>query len=363
MNASLQGKSLLTSLGVARPIFLSPMAGTGTVALAAAVSNAGGLGALAVGAMAPARAREAIAELRGLTDRPFNVNVFAHAPAVPDAATEARWLDYLAPRFAEFGAEPPSALRAIYPSFVEDDAMLDVLLTQRPPVVSFHFGLPSAERIAALRQAGCMLFATATSPEEAERIEAARVDVIVAQGIEAGGHRGVFDPAARDERLGTLALVAAIARRTRLPVVAAGGIMTGGGVAAALAAGAQAAQLGTAFIDTPESAADAAYRAALAAPRRGTALTSAISGRPARCLENRFTALERDAQCPPVPAYPVAYDAGKALNAAAAARGEAGFAAHWAGQGVSLSRRLGAAQLVETLVVELRAAAAHLQQH
>ncbi|MCP3717390.1 nitronate monooxygenase family protein [Paraburkholderia sp. CNPSo 3281] len=363
MNSAPKSNSLLVSLGVTRPIFLSPMAGTGTVTLAAAVSNAGGLGALAVGAMSPARAHEAIAELRERTDRPFNINVFTHAPPVVDAAANERWLNYLSPRFAAFGAEPPASLSAIYPSFVEDDAMLDVLLRQRPPVVSFHFGLPSAERIAALRQAGCLLFATATSLEEAQRIEAAQVDVIVAQGIEAGGHRGVFDPAARDERLSTLALVAAIARRTRLPVVAAGGIMTGGGIAAALAAGAQAAQLGTVFIDTPESAADAAYRAALAAPDRGTALTLAISGRPARCLESRFTVLDRDPGRPPTPPYPVAYDAGKALNAAAAARGDAGFAGHWAGQGVALSRRLPAAQLIETLVFELRAAAVHLQQY
>ncbi|MCL2658395.1 MAG: nitronate monooxygenase [Betaproteobacteria bacterium] len=355
MGISVPRQHFLTYLGVAHPIVLAPMAGTGTPSLAAAVSNAGGLGSLAIGAMTAEAARAAIRELRSLTVQPFNINVFAHKPPKLDRVKEAAWLSFLAPYFADFGETAPTELHTIYPSFVDDDAMLEVLLEARPAVVSFHFGLPPIERINALHDAGCMLFATATSLEEALAIEAAGIDVIVAQGIEAGGHRGIFDTAAYDEELSTLALVSALVARTTRPIVAAGGVMNGAGIAAALAGGAQAAQLGTAFIDTPESAADAAHRAALTQRGSHTVLTSAISGRPARCVENRFTALGRDPKRPDIPDYPIAYDAGKALHAAARRSGEMGYAAHWAGQGHALSRSLGAAALVETLVAELHA--------
>lgn len=347
-----------TRLGLDCPIIQAPMAGTGTPALAAAVSNAGGLGSLGLGAMNAAEAQAAIHKTRGLTSRPFNVNLFCHRPAVADAGRERGWLDYLAPSFAEFGATPPASLREIYKSFIVDDDMLDVLLAERPAVVSFHFGLPGAERIAALRAAGICLLATATSLAEARRIAEAGVDAIVAQGIEAGGHRGVFDPDGPDEQLGTFALVRLLARRVELPVIAAGGIMDGAGIAAALALGAQAAQLGTAFASCPESAADEAYRQALLSqdPERTTVITRSISGRPARGFANRLTALGEAADCPPLPDYPIVYDAGKALHAAAKARGSAGFAAQWAGQGFRLSRGLPAVELMRQLRDELAAA-------
>jgi nitronate monooxygenase len=336
------------------PLIQAPMAGVSTPAMAAAVSNAGALGFLGVGAMTADAARKAITQTRALTARPFGVNVFCHAPAVADSAVEAAWLEYLAPAFREFGAQPPAALHEIYTSFVQDDAMLDVFLQERPAVVGFHFGLPDAARIRALREAGIFLLATATNIEEAQRIQAAGVDAIVAQGYEAGGHRGVFDPDARDEQLGTLALTRLIVRHVDIPVVAAGGIMDGAGIAAVLALGAQAAQLGTAFIACPESAADAAFRAAVQDPRTAhTAMTAAISGRRARGLYNRFMRLGEAAGCPAVPAYPITYDAGKALHAAAKAKGSSEFAAQWAGQGVALSRALPAAELVRLLGEEL----------
>jgi nitronate monooxygenase len=185
------------------------------------------------------------------------------------------------------------------------------------------------------------------------------VDAIVAQGIEAGGHRGMFDPAAPDDALGAMALTRLLARETRLPVIAAGGIMDGAGIAAALDLGAVAAQLGTAFIACTESAADAAYREALAGPgAHHTRLTPLISGRPARALANRFTGLAEQAEGQRLPDYPIAYDAGKALNAAAKARGEHGFGAQWAGQGAPLARAMPAAMLVQTLRAELAAARA-----
>lgn len=336
-------------LGIPIPIVQAPMAGVATPELAAAVSNAGGLGSIGVGATDATGARAMVEATRARTDRPFNVNLFVHAAARPDAARERRWLAALRPLFEAQGAAPPDALRTIYTSFAEDAAMLAMLVAEAPPVVSFHFGIPTADRIAALRAAGCTLLATATSLSEARRIEAAGIDGIVAQGWEAGGHRGMFDPAEPDDRLGTFALTRLLSAQTGLPVIAAGGIMDGAGVRAALALGAVAAQLGTAFIACPESSADAAYRAALGGEgAHHTVMTSAISGRPARCLANRFTrwAVEHPLDAPD---YPIAYDAGKALNAAAKAAGEAGYGAQWAGQGAPLHRVMPAADLLATV--------------
>jgi nitronate monooxygenase len=232
--------------------------------------------------------------------------------------------------------------------------MLAMLLQSRPKVVSFHFGLPAPARIRALREAGIVLLATATSLAEAEQAAAAGVHAVVAQGYEAGGHRGVFNPAAEDTRLGTFALVRLLSRAQDLPVIAAGGIMDGAGIAAALRLGAGAAQLGTAFIAAAESAADAGYRAALfSLAAHHTVMTRAISGRLARCLANRFTAFAATVPDTDIPAYPIAYDAGKALNAAAKAAGDSGYGAQWAGQGAPLARALPAAQLMAQLIAEL----------
>jgi nitronate monooxygenase len=343
--------TLLQKIGVRLPIIQAPMAGVSTPEMAAAVSNAGGLGSISVGAVDAETARKMISSIRAASNRPFNVNVFCHRPAIADAAREAAWLTRLAPEFARYGAEPPSRLREIYTSFVEDDAMHAMLLEERPRVVSFRFGLPRAEQIAALRAAGIVLLAAATNLQEARTIATAGIDAVVAQGYEAGGHRGVFDPTARDECLGTMALTHLLVRHLEIPVIAAGGIMDGAGIAACLVLGANAAQLGTAFIGCPESAADPAYRAALLSPAaEHTVMTTVISGRPARCIANKFTAIGTVTEAELVPAYPIAYDAGKALNSAAKADGEVGFGAQWAGQGARLARKMPAA----TLVAELR---------
>ena len=271
-----------------------------------------------------------------------------------DPAREAAWIKRFAPLFEGWGASPPQALREIYRSFLADDAMLRLLLDERPAVVSFHFGLPSAEIIAALRGAGIVLLATATSLAEAQAVAAAGIDAVVAQGWEAGGHRGVFDADAPDEKLGTMALVRLITATIDKPVIAAGGIMDGQGIAAALALGASAAQLGTAFLAIDESLADAGYRAVLAeSGGRHTLMTRVVSGRPARILPNRIAALDGSYAPAEVPAYPIAYDLGKALNAAAKARGEHGYGAHWAGQGAPLVRTMSAGELVRTLEAEL----------
>jgi len=272
-----------TRLGLQWPIIQAPMAGVSTPQLAAAVSNAGGLGSLGIGASSAAQARGMLEATRARTGRPFNVNVFCHARAKRDAQREAAWVQHLAPLFAEVGATPPAALQEIYPTFRDDAQTLELLLQLRPAVVSFHFGLPDAERIQALRAAGIFLLATATDVHEALQIERVGLDAIVAQGIEAGGHRGVFDPEAQDEGLSTAVLVRLLVQRTRLPVVAAGGIMDGQGIRAALDLGASAVQLGTAFLLCPESAASEAYRAQLQSERAShTRLTRVLSGARAR---------------------------------------------------------------------------------
>ncbi|GAA0657028.1 nitronate monooxygenase [Sphingomonas insulae] len=346
--------SFIEKLGLELPLIQAPMAGVATPLLAAAVSEAGGLGSIGVGATDAASACVMIEELRGRTHRAFNVNLFVHARADPDPVREADWLDWLAPVFAGFGAPPPAALRTIYTSFADDPAMLAMLLDLAPPVVSFHFGLPSPDVLSALRARGIYLMATATSLDEARTVQAAGIDAVVAQGIEAGGHRGVFDTAAADDALGMVALTRLLVRKAGLPVIAAGGIMDGAGIAAALDLGAVAAQLGTAFVACPESAADDGYRAALSGPGAyHTVLTSLISGRPARALANRFTALSACVGDRLPPSYPIAYDAGKALHAAAKAQGEHGFGAQWAGQGAPLCRSMPAADLVRVLREEL----------
>ncbi len=347
--------SLMKRIGVDLPIVQAPMAGTSTPALAAAVCNAGGLGSIGVGAVDAAGAREMIESLKRLTGRPFNVNVFAHRPAKADRERERDWLNALKPVFQRFDAEPPVALHEIYTSFLADPAMLELFLETRPAVVSFHFGLPPARAIARLKAAGIVLFSSATNLDEAEQAVAAGVDAIVAQGYEAGGHRGVFDPAAPDGQLGVSALTRLLVKRIAIPVIAAGGLMDGAGIAAMLDLGAEAAQLGTAFIACPESSADQPYRDALFGPgASATEMTALISGRPARCLPNAFTALKDGAlRGVKIPDYPIAYDAGKALATAGRAKGDGGFGAQWAGQGAPLARAMPAAKLVETLAREL----------
>ncbi|WP_425251622.1 NAD(P)H-dependent flavin oxidoreductase [Janthinobacterium sp. NFX145] len=344
----------LDRLGLQLPIIQAPMAGVSTPRMAAAVSNAGGLGSLAIGAGTVAQARQVIADTRALTDRPFNVNVFCHAPAVRDARREAAWLAHLAPLFAELGASVPVELDEIYATFIGNDAAFDLLLEQRPAVVSFHFGLPTPQQVQALRQAGIYTMATATNPREALLIEQAGVDAIVAQGVEAGGHRGVFDPQAPDERHSTSVLLRLLADRTALPLIAAGGIMDGQGIRAALDLGAAAAQLGTAFVLCPESSANAGYRANLKSERASaTRLTSVLSGRLARGMVNRLIEYGEAPGSPPLADYPVAYDAAKQLNALASQHGNSEFAAQWAGQGAPLAREMGAEELVLTLAREM----------
>jgi nitronate monooxygenase len=351
------GRELLQRLQLDTPIIQAPMAGVSTPAMAAAASNAGALGSMGVGATNAEGAGTMIRAARALTPRALNINVFCHRPAVANAAVETAWIERLRPHFERVGAKPPTTLREIYTSFVNDDAMLEVLLEHRPEVVSFHFGVPSVDRMQALRTVGCVLIASATNLAEARMLVAAGVDAVIAQGYEAGGHRGVFDPTVRDDCLGTFALTRVLVRELDVPVIAAGGIMDGAGIAAALRLGAVAALLGTAFVACPESSADEGYRALLMSDAAfHTVMTSAISGRPARCLPNRFTQLSESVAAVEVPAYPITYDAGKQLHTAAKAKSEFGYGAQWAGQGAPLARSMPTAELVRVLNAELETA-------
>lgn len=346
---------LLETLGLELPIIQAPMAGVSSPALAAAVSHAGALGSIGVGATDAESARQMIEAVRRVTHRALNVNVFCHRPPTANAEVEASWLAHLQPHFTRFGASAPTELKQIYRSFLEDESMLQMLLEERPAVVSFHFGLPSSRQIRMLRSASITLMASATSPSEARQAVAAGMDAVIAQGYEAGGHRGVFDPDAQDDQLGTMALTRLLVKELNIPVIAAGGIMDGAGIAAALRLGAVAAQLGTAFIACAESYADAGYRAALMSDAAGhTIMTRAISGRPARCLRNSFTELGRRVPDAQIPAYPRAYDVGKELNALARNAGDSSYGAQWAGQGAPMARALPAAMLIQALAGELR---------
>jgi nitronate monooxygenase len=345
---------LLDLLGIRVPVVQAPMAGVSSPAMAAAVSESGGLGSLGVGAMNADKAREAILQFRALSSGPLNVNLFVHRPAHADVSKEAAWLRRLHPEFERFGAKTAESLNEIYTSFLEDEAMLAMLVDEKPKVVSFHFGVPRPEQIEALHRAGIVLVATATNVEEAKAIENAGIDGVIAQGYEAGGHRGVFDPDVEDSRLGTFALTHLLARTVNLPVIASGGIMDGAGIAAALKLGASAAQLGTAFVVTDESLADKGYRERfLSDAVHHTVMTRVISGRPARSLANEFTRLGASIADDVIPDYPIAYDAGKSLNAAAKAAGQTGYGAQWAGQGAPLARAMSSRALMQVLKDEL----------
>lgn len=352
-NVRLQKPAWLSHFGLKFPIIQAPMAGISTPQLAAAVSNAGGLGSLGLGSSSLEHARATIVETQELTSKPFNVNVFCHEPAQRDATKETAWLNYLSPLFADVGLTPPTQLHEIYPSFLQHDAMFELLLELCPAVVSFHFGLPTSQQIRALHHRGILTLASVTNLEEAMLAEEVGIDSLIAQGIEAGGHRGCFDPSASDEQLETMALVQQLVQRTSRPIVAAGGIRTGQEMASVMCLGAVAVQLGSAFLLCPEAATNAGYRQMLTSERAAvTCLTSSLSGRPARGIVNRFiTHCESAVNVTPAD-YPLAYDAAKQIIQAANRQGNYELAAHWVGKGTTLLREMPAQVLVETLVQE-----------
>jgi nitronate monooxygenase len=330
------------------PIVQAPMAGgPSTPALAGAVSEAGGLGFLPAGYRSTAAVRAEIAELRELTPRPFGVNLFVPGPAVADAAAVEHYSSTLAGEAERYGVELGE------PAHDDDawDEKLALVADERVAVVSVTFGCPSRSEAEALHAAGCALWVTVTTAAEAVAAQGAGADALVVQGVEAGGHRGSFDERAPGE-LGLLALLQLVRAETALPLVATGGIATGHGIAAVLAAGAAAAQLGTAFMLVPEAATSPAQREALRGPGR-TALTRAFTGRTARGIENRFM---REHEMDAPHGYPELHHLTAPIRAAARGRGDADGFNLWAGQAHSLAAELPAGELVRRLADEARGA-------
>jgi nitronate monooxygenase len=332
------------------------MAGSATPALAAAVSNAGGLGSLGCADMTPATLAPAVAELRAATSRPFNLNFFVHPAPARDQALWTATRNRLLPLYVQHGlAPPPDQPPHLAEGFPAE--MLDALLDLRPPVVSFHFGVPGPAAMAGLREAGIAVISTATTVAEARDLEQAGVTAIIAQGYEAGGHRGSHRPTAPGDGIGTMALVPQVVDAVTCPVIAAGGIGDGRGIAAALALGASGVQMGTAFLSCPEAATDPARRARLrTAQDTDTMVTDAVSGRSARAARSTY-AVEMATARTPLPDFPSLYELVYPLCMAEPV--DVSF--HLYGQAAALNRELPAAALMQKLVEEAAAAMARLR--
>ncbi|MGC2199673.1 MAG: nitronate monooxygenase, partial [Stellaceae bacterium] len=326
----------------------APMSGIAPPMLAAAVSNAGGLGSIGSAGYPLAVVREQVATLRQATNRPFNVNFFAHTQPRTDPELTARVQAALAPYFSEFGLGPVPEPKELFPTFNEE--RLELVLELRPNVVSFHFGLPESSAVRRIKDAGCVIFSSATTVAEAHSLEASGADVIIAQGYEAGGHRGSFSASPGAGMVGTMALVPQIVDAVRVPVIAAGGIADGRGIAAAFALGASGAQLGTAFLGCPEATVSPLYRAQLKTTTDdGTELTTAFTGRPARAIRNRF--IREMAGAEPLD-FPLQASLVGPLWQIPDEEARASFTPVWAGQAASLVRDLPASQLVDEIVAE-----------
>ncbi|HET9580882.1 MAG TPA: nitronate monooxygenase [Usitatibacter sp.] len=338
--------------GTGLPIIQAPMAGVQAGALAAAVSEADALGSLPCAMLGPDALRKELDLIASRTRKPVNVNFFCHVPPAPDAAREAKWREALAPYFRELGIDagsiPAGPGRAPFGA-----ECADVLEPYRPAVVSFHFGLPAKPLLDRVKSWGSKVVSSATTVEEARWLEAQGVDAIIAQGVEAGGHRGMFLGDDLTTQVGTLALVPQIVAAVKVPVIAAGGIADARGVAAAMALGAAGVQVGTAFLCCDEATTSAIHRAALRSEASGhTALTNVFTGRPARGIVNRIVR-ELGGMCPAAPAFPLATSAIAPLRARAEAAGSGDFSPLWSGQNASGCRDVPAARLVRDLAAAL----------
>ena len=347
-------RRVIELLGIEHPILLAPMAGPGTAELAIAVAAAGGLGSLACALATPEQIRRDLGIIRQRTSRPINLNFFVHQPPRADATRDARWKARLSDYYVEYGLDPaaptPVAGRAPF-----DETTCAIVEAFKPEVVSFHFGLPEQALLARVKATGAKVIASATTVAEAKWLAANGCDAIIAQGAEAGGHRGLFlttNTNAIASQAGTMALVPQIVDAVHCPVIAAGGITDARGIVAALALGASAVQIGTAYLFCPEANVPPLHRQALAtATDDGTALTNIFTGRPARSLINRVMR-EIGPMSAEAPAFPTAGGALVPLKAAAEAQGRADFTALWSGQAAALGRSMPASALTEALVAE-----------
>ncbi len=339
--------------GIELPIVQAPMAGVQGSALAVAVSNAGGLGSLPCAMLGHDAIRKEVAVIRAQTSKPFNVNFFCHAQPKEDAEREAAWRSRLLPYYEELGLDGEASVAAP-PRLPFDVVTVEMLAELRPPVVSFHFGLPSEDLLARVRGWGAKILSSATTVKEALWLEARGVDAVIAQGFEAGGHRGMFLSEDLDSQVGTLALVPQMVRAVKVPVIAAGGIADAAGVAAAMALGAVGVQVGTAYLLCPECTTSKVHRAALRSEAaRDTALTNVFSGRPARGIMNRAMR-ELGPMSVGAPAFPLAAAALAPLRAKAESLGRGDFSPLWAGQNTTGCREIPAVLLTRELAGSLR---------
>lgn len=339
-------RRILDLFGIEHPIVQAPMAGAQGSALAIAVSEAGGLGSLPCALLSGEQARNELQIIRQRTSRPVNVNFFCHQPPSSDPAREAKWVERLAAYRKELGVEQPTipAVRAPF-----DDAMCALVEEIRPRVVSFHFGLPEKRLLDRVKAAGPRVIASATTVEEASWLEAHGVDAVIAQGAEAGGHRGMFLSEDIASQPGTFALVPQVVDAVRVPVIAAGGVGDARGIVAALALGASAVQIGTAYLLTPESTISPIYRAALKSAREDqTVLTNVFTGRPGRGLVNRMIR-ELGPINGQAPAFPNATNATLPLRMKSEAAGSGAFTSLWSGQASRFAREMPAGELTREL--------------
>jgi len=340
--------STLDLLATELPIIQAPMAGAQASALAIATSNAGALGSLPCALLGLDAIRDELAAIRAATTRPYNVNFFCHVPPTPDTRREGVWRRALAPYYRELGLDPNAIPDGPTRSpFTHEVA--DVVEPFRPPVVSFHFGLPTPELLARVRSWGSTILACATTVDEAQWLDARGVDAIIAQGFEAGGHRGNFLTSDLTSQVGTFALVPRVAKAVRVPVIATGGIADAAGIAAAMRLGASGVQIGTAYLLCPEATTSPVHRAALQSPEaNNTALTNLISGGPARGIVNRLMR-ELGPMSDLPPEFPLATHAIAPLRAAAEGQGRGDFSPLWCGQNPTGCRAIPAAELTRQL--------------
>jgi nitronate monooxygenase len=346
-------RRLIELLEVELPIVQAPMAGSMDWELAAAVAQAGGLGSLPCAMLNAAQVREQVARIRERTPKPINLNFFCHQPPVLSNEREARWRERLAPFYRELEIDPaapvPSSNRSTF-----DAVFCEVVEELRPKVVSFHFGLPEPALVARVKAAGCMVMSSATTVTEALWLEQHGTDAVVAQGYEAGGHRGMFLTESIAAQVGTFALVPQMVDAVKVPVIAAGAIADARGIAAALALGAAGVQIGTAYLRCPEARTSAAHRAALETARDAdTALTNLMTGRPARGIVNRVMR-ELGPMSEVAPQFPLAAGALAPLRAKAEAQGSGDFSPLWAGQAAALAQAMPAGELTRSLAAATR---------
>ena len=347
-----QHMSLQHLLGIEIPIIQAPMAGVQGSALAVAVSNAGGLGSLPCAMLSLESMRGELAAIKAQSDKPFNVNFFCHVPPIPNAERDAAWRTLLAPYYQQLNIDmiaiPTGSGLAPFSAEV-----VEVLAEFKPAVVSFHFGLPSADLLKRVRDWGAKILSSATTVEEARWLEAQGVDAVIAQGFEAGGHRGMFLSEDLSTQVGTFALLPQIVQAVKIPAIAAGGIADAKGVAAAIALGAAGVQIGTTYLLCPETTTSAVYRAALRSEAAlHTALTNLFTGRPARAMINRIVK-ELGPMSTVAPAFPLANAAMAPLRTKAESRGSGEFSPLWSGQNVSGCKEISAADLTRELAASL----------